>query len=109
MLAQVLKRSRSSRSRQGLGNDFFFFFLKGAGQLSSDFKRLICPGEVRDPAGEGWSTRGSKLTHKLLWNVAETPREMLSRDPVPSLSWGLLTLAFLRDRHLNSRLLEGTV
>ena len=24
MLAQVLKRSRSSRSRQGLGNDFFF-------------------------------------------------------------------------------------
>lgn len=26
MLAQVLKRSRSSRSRQGLGNDFFFFF-----------------------------------------------------------------------------------
>lgn len=50
-----------------------------------------------------------QLTHKLLWKAAETPTEMLSRDPVTSLSRGLLTLAFLPRRHLNSRLLEGRV
>lgn len=62
---------------------------------------------MRDAAGEGWSSRGSKLNLLLLWKVAETPREMLETQylncPGGCPHWHAYLI------YLNSRLPRGTV